>query len=492
MIWKIARKEFLLNLMTFKFAAATSVCMVLTAVFTPILAKDYQQRLNAYRENVTRNEAEMGKIKVYEHLKPTVFRPPAALSIFSQGLEKQFGNSVKVVYNEVPEISVAAANHYLSIFPVFDASLLFKIVMSVLALLVAYDAVSGEREQGTLRLMLSGTTARYQVLLGKLLAGLMVVAVPTAVTFIVGLLILLSFPMVNLAGSDWIRIGFMFLASLLFVGTMYNLGLLFSSVAGRSATSLVLGLFFWVLFVLVIPNATIYVATQLRQLAREDQLNDQIAALMREREQEFKEQYTLLGRGVSSGSSSTSDVTDAFGRFYMRSCNKALMERNLIRYGIGAPLEIKYAGKQWEVKYNGYLRGLFEQRRLAGHLARISPISLYENVMSALAGTDMAGFQQFIDGVRAYRNDVVEYLRAKTNNFSLPCFFTPCTEEEMVTRPHTDNAPALEVSDAPQFRYTRHTTEDLRRALPDLGLLAAVNVVLLALAFVAFARYDVR
>ena len=32
MIWKIAKKEFLLNLMTFKFAVGTIVCVVLTAV----------------------------------------------------------------------------------------------------------------------------------------------------------------------------------------------------------------------------------------------------------------------------------------------------------------------------------------------------------------------------------------------------------------------------------------------------------------------------
>jgi hypothetical protein len=40
MIWKIAKKEleFPSNLMTFKFAVGTIVCVVLTAVFAPILA----------------------------------------------------------------------------------------------------------------------------------------------------------------------------------------------------------------------------------------------------------------------------------------------------------------------------------------------------------------------------------------------------------------------------------------------------------------------
>jgi hypothetical protein len=33
MIWKIAKKEFLLNLMTFKFAAGAVLCVVLTGVW---------------------------------------------------------------------------------------------------------------------------------------------------------------------------------------------------------------------------------------------------------------------------------------------------------------------------------------------------------------------------------------------------------------------------------------------------------------------------
>jgi len=40
MIWKIAKKEFLLNLITFKFAVGSIVCVVLTAVFMPVLVSN--------------------------------------------------------------------------------------------------------------------------------------------------------------------------------------------------------------------------------------------------------------------------------------------------------------------------------------------------------------------------------------------------------------------------------------------------------------------
>lgn len=492
MIWKIAKKEFLLNLMTFKFAVGTILCVVLTAVFVPILAKAYQERLRTYSENVSYNESELHKVTVYKNITPTIYQSPSALSVFSEGLEKQLGNSATINYNEVPEISASTANHYLSIFSIFDASLIFKIVLSVLALLLAYDAISGERERGTLRLILSGTSARYQVLLGKLLAGLTVLVVLVTITFILGLVILLSFPMVDLTGSDWIRIGFMFLSSLVFIAAMYNLGLLFSCLARRSAISLVLGLFMWIIFVAVIPNGSVYLATQILPVEAEDKVNEQIALLRRDAQREFIREFRNSGRSFQSGGGrNDKSGKGGFGHGYVRSCNKAFMENRLIQYGIGVPIEIKYADKYSEVK-SGRLRSLFEQTRLADNLSRISPISLYENVMSALAGTDMASFQNFINAVKAQRNDVVEYIHSRTNNFSSPSFFTPCTMEETEQHPIDNDAPPLDLRDLPRFVYKADIIGSLRRVIPDLALLVFGNVLFFALAFAAFARYDVR
>jgi len=228
MIWKIAKKEFLLNLMTFKFAVGTLLCVVLTAAFVLVLVNDYQERLNRHSGNIAANETELKKVMVYKNITPTVYRPPTVLSVFSEGSYQQLGHSAKIELDSLPEITsaLAEANPFLSVFPVLDVTLILKVVISILALLIAYDVISGERERGTLRLILSGTVARYEVLLGKLLAGLMTLIVPITITFIVGLLILELSPMVDLTRSDQVRIGLMYLASLIFISVMYNFGLL--------------------------------------------------------------------------------------------------------------------------------------------------------------------------------------------------------------------------------------------------------------------------
>jgi len=495
MIWKIAKKEFLLNLMTFKFAVGTIVCVVLTVVFMPVLVNDYQQRLKDYNENIAANEAELSKVKVYKNITPTIYRPPNVLSVFSEGLEKQLGQSAKIELGGFSEISAASTsgNPFLSIFPTLDVTLILKVVMSILALLVAYNTISGEREQGTLRLVLSGTVARYQVLLGKLLAGLVTLIVPVTSAFIVGLLILQFFPMVSLAGADWTRIGLMYLASLIFVSAMYNIGLLFSCLMRRASISLVLGLFVWVVFAVVIPNGSVYLAKYLRPTEAKEKMDAEIRALWEERNNKIDDLTKTLRTGGNQGM-----AMGAFRGIFIVYCEKALMDDYKKKYTLSEPVKIKYADRIFEVQQQ-YLDGLMKQKHLARTIAQISPITLYESSMSALAGTDLASFEHFRNRVKLHTNEVIEYIRSKTDNFSLPSYFTQIKEEDYEEGKKWDYHKILEqtsplnLQDLPQFSCG---PEGLIKVLPRVAthilLLVFINALFFTLSFVAFLKYDVR
>ena len=517
MIWRIAKKEFLLNLMTFKFAVGAVVCIVLTAVFMPVLAADYRQRLETYNRNVSENEAELRGIKVYRNITHTIYRPPVVLSAFSAGLEKQLVGSARIEPDKVPELSVTQrkGNPYLPILAVFDESVIFKIIISVLALLVAYDVVSGEKERGTLKLMLSGATARHQVLLGKLLAGLVTLSVPVTITFVIGLVVLMSSPMVALGGAAWIRIGLMFVASLAFTSVMYLVGLLFSCLAGRSSISMVLGLFVWIVFAIVIPNAGIHLATHIRPLGSEEERDGRLMSLKESLRKELGNIKLDFSDTITR-----SDVSDVFGGYYTKIMDKAYLDAESQLNALMVPLRIKYADMFLEVE-NRYLTSFFRQKDLANRIACISPISNYENVMAILAGTDLASFQHFIDGVRDHRNQVLDYIRLKTDNFSSASYFATCTEEEAAeytrlimqerqaqdetekaragkarselrARKIEETLPSLDLQDFPWFKYRPSLMRDLQTVMPALLLLVVTNIVLLAACFTAFLRYDVR
>jgi len=519
MIWKIAQREFLLNLMTFKFVVGAVACAVLTAVFMPILAADYRQRLETYSADVARNEAELRSVKVYRNITPTVYRPPAVLSAFSGGLEKQLVGEAKIELDQVPELTVTErkGNPYLPVLSVCDESLIFKIVVSVLALLVAYDAIAGEREQGTLRLILSGVTARRQVLLGKLLAGMMTLGVPVIIAFVTALVILLRSPSVALGGAEWARLGLMFLASLGFTLVMYQVGLLFSCLAHRSAASMVLGLFAWILFAIVVPNAGVHLATRLRPLGPQEEKDSRIEAIRESLAQELgavKVDYSAVERFQKSGDG------DAFGGWYEKLIDQGWLDAERRDNASAVPIRVRYADRLWDVEHQA-LAAFFRQRSLANWLCRISPISTYENVMALLAGTDLTSFQHFIDRVRAHRSQMVEYIRQKTDNFSSASFLAGCTEQDAAEatrlfqqeeqaqddagkasikdtretwwkRKMAQTTPPLGLQDFPWFQYRPSLARDLQQAVPDLLGLVVANVVLFGMCLAAFARYDVR
>ena len=430
MIFKIAKTELLLNVMTFKFAVGTIVCVVLMSVFMPMLVNDYQQRLEDYNKNVAANDTVFRSVKVYKNITPTVYRRPSVLSVFSEGLEKRLGNFAKIEYESVPQINMAitADNPFLSIFPSLDVSLIFKIVLSLLVLLFAYDAISGEREQGTLKLIMSSNLPRYHFLLGKIVAGLITLMVPVTIAFIIGLLILVFSPMVGLTGSDWARIGMIYVGSLIFISAMYNIGLFFSALTKESAVSLMLALLFWVVSVIVIPNASVRFAAQIQPLQSrvkiESEIESSIENLKAIEGPKLRQQIVGLTRG------SASMGTGAFGRTYIGLLDKDEVEFRLKQYTLRDSFFIKCTEKTWEIE-NGYLNDLLRQKELAENVSRISPISLYSNVMSAISGSDFAGFHSFIDGAKTYRNQMFEYIRNKTDNLSSPSYFTACTGEEM-------------------------------------------------------------
>jgi hypothetical protein len=352
----------------------------------------------------------------------------------------------------------------------------------------------------------------------------MTLAVPITVAFIVALLILEFSPMVSLTGSDWLRIGLMYLASLIFISAMYNFGLLFSCLTKKSAVSLILVLFFWAIFVVIIPNGSVRLATQVRPLEPREVIDGQIMALGERLASESRDiAFRLYQEGDRSAPGRVvSHDTGAFGRGYAKVVSKNYVGERMERQRQSFPLAIEYADKIWEVEF-GYLSGLLRQKQLADNLSRTSPISLYDNALLALAGTDLDSFQYFVDGAKTYRNDVIDYIRSRTDNFSLPSLITRCTEEDMLecqrryapvslARERGDDAElekaqdawrkwadetaaaqsSLDLRDLPRFTYRPSVLRSFRGAILDLGLLMFVSILFFALSFVAFVRYDVR
>lgn len=502
MIWKIAKKELLSNLLTLRFAVGTVLFLALAVLFTCVLLGDYRQKLEDYDGLVSKNSDELRGLMTYQNLRPTIYKPPEILAIFSKGVEENMGNSTRISIGEVPELTsgVTAKNPLLSVFPVLDMVLIFKLVISVLAILLAYDAISGEKEDATLKLTLSNSVPRHQVLFGKFIGGMITLAIPIAIGFLMTSLILELSPAVELTGDDWIRIALMFVFSLIMVSALFNLGLFLSSVTRRASDTLMLLLFLWVLFLLVIPNGSAYLSSQIRAIESREKIDSQV-----------QEIWGRFGREVSDFRRTIpsmgdwpiqSDAQEPWG-WYHRFATK-----NLIRYkqtlnASAEPLKIRYADDAWQAN-RSYLESMKRQKELAGSISTASPISLYEALITSLSRTDVPNSERFAEQARGHRQQMIDYLYTM-KAFSSIRYFATVKEEHLfdvnsineygpIREKYDREEPSpLDVSDVPLFRYRPEgVAVTMKRILPDMALLCFISVLFFMCAFAAFLRYDVR
>jgi len=112
----------------------------------------------------------------------------------------------------------------------------------ILALLLSYDVVSKEREEGTIELLLSYPIYRDEVINGKFVAGLFTVsfALLTAFTASSGLAIYLTGELPTV--QEVYRLLFMWHGSIIYMALFFGLGTLFSTLFRSSWRSLIAGL----------------------------------------------------------------------------------------------------------------------------------------------------------------------------------------------------------------------------------------------------------
>ena len=88
MLTTLIRRELLDNLMTFRFAAAVFIMLLLVVANTAVLIKDYERRLASHNTEVKKSRHYLEEGKTYSAGELNLDRPPNPLSIFNVGLDK--------------------------------------------------------------------------------------------------------------------------------------------------------------------------------------------------------------------------------------------------------------------------------------------------------------------------------------------------------------------------------------------------------------------
>jgi len=473
MIFIIIRKEILQNLLSLRFILLLLLIISLFASSGFVFIAKYRTQSDDYwkktNENLSgfRNQADqLYKLAFYDQ---EIWRKPKALTFCVGGHEKSLPNCFGTdAFHSVWWVK-GRHNFLLHQFGDLDWVFIISLPLSFMALFFTYDSICGERDAGTLRLILSRPIPRYKVLMGKYVGAMLTIGLPLFVGLFVSLIIVISSGIVELNTNDWSKISAIVLLSILYLSIFTLLGIFISSRMTYSTNSMVVLLLVWVGLVILIPCLGRAVSDVFYKVPSD-------AVWTRK----YSEMLDQLSREAKAGK---------FGP-------KALGYHTDPNHpSVNPPAAARY----WNAFSAGVMQQLEEghnqrvAQALAGRrFACLSPTVLYQQASEAIAGTGIHRCINIWEQIHRYKSQLKEYVLSNDaeDPDSLHLLFY---DEYLVGNWNAISNKSVDFDTVPKFQERDFALgQSLKSAIWDIALLILFNLVFFAASFVSFLRYDVR
>jgi ABC-2 type transport system permease protein len=405
MITQIARKEFTETLRDGRFRWAAAIVFVLLLASVVMGGKHYRDVKRQHdlaraetREQWLRQPAKNPHSAA--HYGIYAFKPKLALSALDRGVDPFVGQSVWLEAHKQNEFRFRPAQDATALqrFGDLTAATVMQLLIPLLIILLSFSTFAGEREQGTLRQLLSLGVKRTDLAWGKALGlagALGAMIIPATVVGVIALA--LTSENGSLA-ADAPRMALMFASYLLYFIAFIGLSLAISARAKSSQIALVVLLAFWIVNGLIAMRVITDVAKRIYPTPSA-----------------FAFQQAI-DREMQSG-------PDGHGTADKRA--EALKQRVLKQYGVEKleDLPVNFAGLSLQDgeehgnevfdRHFSRLWDSFEsQNRLKQIAGLLAPALAIQSVSMGLAGTDFAHHRDFAAAAESYRRTLVK----KMNN----------------------------------------------------------------------------
>jgi ABC-type transport system involved in multi-copper enzyme maturation permease subunit len=461
MLLSLISKEVVHNVLSLRFMVTFVLFFVLTmvSIFTMTRAYERAQRTHEasasmHRELLTDMQGAEDQDDQFHGL---LFggggiygdRSPQPLGVFVSGLESQLPSQVNVTLWQARKVEERRyENPLFRLFETPDYAYIVNIVISLLALLFVFDAICGEKERGTLKVLLSNSVPRDLVLLGKWIGGYLSLAVPLLAALLGGITYVSLAGTVQLTDDFLARLGWIVSVSLLYVSVFFALGMMISTLTHKASTALLVSLFVWICWILVIPNLAPVIAKIVSPVPTLQKINAEKAAV--DRETNIRTQR---------------------------------VRRNMLGYGKKAEQmqeEIDKEGEDRKEKIDQFYEDVLQdQIDWSRNLARISPSGSFLFATTDLAGTGVGLFTAFRLGYRRFGDEFSEW------GWEWDVAFHDNDEQ------HPDSG-WFQLESIPSLRLLEARLDDtVEAALMDILLLLVFNVLFFMLSYMFFLRYDV-
>ena len=510
MIWHIIKRELFDHINSLRFILTVVILSALMVTNAVVHLRTHPKGVRDYSGNVTRSLNELkSRTQLYalaEKGPGTLYKRPSSLAFIAdggtaylpghtsnEGHWSKSGPGWKVKSNWW--LSYGSANpDAKDLRPQatqIDWVFIITYLLSFIPLLFTFDALSGEREQGTLRLCLANPISRPVLLIGKFLGTLITVLIPFIFAVLLNLTVISTDNWTQLSAADWGRLGLILLIAFSYAGIFIGLGLMVSAGTREPRVSLVVLLLIWVATVIFMPSTLGTLSTKwMPPVQTTDQFHASREAALKQIYTDYDNRLDAIKQKKNANANllSLSELQKLFetspevARAEAEKYRAAWETEGVEEFALYA--ELVSRDIETRERFNReYLNAQVAQVQRARVITRFSPAAIVQYALESMAGTGFNRHLQYLEHVHDYtkqfRQFIVETDRADTQSRHLIGI-----PEGMSEKPFSSEA-------IPKFEDKIAFSDTFNTAILDLLLLVLLLGVFFSGAFFIFVRSEV-
>ncbi|MDR7209445.1 DUF3526 domain-containing protein [Flavobacterium piscis] len=328
------------------------------------------------------------------------FRKSTSLSVFEFGMEPFFGNAIFLEAHKqnTANFSEAGFSNSMLRFGEISIAMVLQILLPLLIFFLGFNSVAYERENGTLKLLLSQGISWKQLLLGKTLgiaSVIMMLFIPTIIVLVFVWLLLQNF---TISADETIKMVLFVLFHFIYLIFFCAIAVLISASSKTSKKALVSLIGIWLVFTIILPRTTQAIGSYIYEAPSKIQFNSDI-------------EKDILKQGDSHNPNDPH--------------YKAIKDSLLRTYKVDSvqKLPFNYSGfimtegeKISSNIYNKHLESLLEiykkQNSFSKTVSFVNPYIAMKNLSMGLSNTDYDSYIDFQKQAEAYRYSMAQKMNA--------------------------------------------------------------------------------
>lgn len=223
-------------------------------------AKTLNQVRQRYQETVRTNWLEQPDRHPHRsaHYGYLAFRPKSPLSFFDSGVDSFTGTSIFLEAHKQNTANFSEARHSNGLlrFGELNLALILQTLVPLLIFFLGFSAISGEKESGILRLMLSQGVSWREILIGKSAGILSVISALLIPLLLISLGLWLVLNNFQISSDSWVRLAFLLVGYAVYFIVCAAIAVAVSALTKTSRSSLITLIVIWIAFWIVVPRAT--------------------------------------------------------------------------------------------------------------------------------------------------------------------------------------------------------------------------------------------